>query len=151
MRSPRVPSRGQPLSATQFLPPSIELSEAEGDSRALLRCSGELDTACAAELGAALDSACEREIAELLLDFGAVSFIDGRILALIEQTRIRLEDCGAALRIRAEGQPLRLLRLTGVGGVDAEPAPRFEAWRVPSSSSSSPTTTSAQPGVTMTP
>ena len=149
MYASRITVRGQAPSATQFLPPRISLSDS-GDSHPVLRCSGELDRAVATDFGAALDSACEREIADLLLDFSAVSFIDCRILALIEQTRVRLEGCGAVLRIRADGQPLRLLLLTGVVGDDAEPAPRFEAWRAPSSSSSSPTSTSAQPGVTMT-
>jgi anti-anti-sigma factor len=114
----------------------------------VLRCAGELDGAVAAELGAALEAACARETEELLLDFAAVEFIDGRVLALIERTRVRLERGGAALRIRAGGQPLRLLRLTGVVG-GAEPEPRLEQWFAPSSSCSSPTTTSGPPGVAM--
>ncbi|MGD9735539.1 MAG: STAS domain-containing protein [Solirubrobacterales bacterium] len=112
----------------------------------MLRCSGELDGACEADLGAALEAACEREVEELLLDFSAVELLDGRVLALIEQARLRLERCGATLRIRPSGQPLRLLRLTGALSGDAEPRPRLGAWVGPSSSSSSPTPTSARAG-----
>ena len=144
----RSPNRGQPLSANQFLSPRIELSE-PGHNRPVLRCAGELDSACADDLGAALEAACEREVTELLLDFTEVEFIDARVLALIEATRARLERAGAALRIRADGQPLRLLRLTGVVSRDAEPLPRLEPWFARSSSSSSPTSTSEPPGAAM--
>jgi anti-anti-sigma factor len=149
MSSSRPPVYGQPVSAATLLPPRFELSE-PGDSRPVLRCQGELDSVCVAELAAALDAACEREITDLLLDFSAVAFIDARILALIVECRARLEGCGASLRISAGGQPLRLLRLTGVLDGDAEPAPRLQAWADRSSSSSSPTNTSGPNGVAMT-
>jgi len=146
MCQPRVSVAGaRRLDVSHFLPPRIELSD-PGHHRPVLRCSGELDTASAADLGAALDAACEREVEELLLDFVAVEFIDGRVLALIERTRLRLQRAGATLRIRAGGQPLRLLRLTGIVSGDAETAPRFEPWLAPSSSSSFPTLTSERPG-----
>jgi len=114
---------------------------------------------------------CGREIDGLLLDFADVELLDARVLALIESARLRLEDRGATLRVVAAGQPLRLLRLTGMaerittlgcrargerlrprisGGGDAAVPPRFEAWTAPSSSSSSPTPTSGPPGVAAT-
>lgn len=133
---------------SEFLPPRIELSD-PGHNQPVLLCAGELDRAVAGELGAALDAACEREIEELLLDFAAVEFIDARILALIEAARARLERAGASLRIVAAGQPLELLRLTGMVG-DAEPAPRFEGWPDRSSFCSFRTPTSAPPGVAAT-
>jgi len=150
MCDPRVSTRHSwRPDVAKFLPPRIELSE-PGHNRPVLRCSGELDGTVGQRLATLLDAACEREIEVLLLDLSEVDFIDGRILALIKATRVRLDECGASLRIVAGGQPLRLLRVTGVGDGDAAHAPRFEAWHGPSSSSSSPTTTSARPGATAT-
>jgi len=149
--------------------PQLELSE-PGHSHLVLRCAGELDGAVAAELGAMLDAICDREIAALLLDFADVELIDARVLALIESARLRLEGRGAPLRIVAGGQPLKLLRLTGMAekvatlgcrarserhqprrvGAGAAAGNRFEQWPGPSSSSSSPTRTSAPPGAAVT-
>ncbi|HYC82587.1 MAG TPA: STAS domain-containing protein [Solirubrobacterales bacterium] len=149
MCTPRYPSRQIGRDVSQFLPPLIELSES-GNLYPVLRCRGELDGANAPRLGALLDSACEREIEGLLLDLGEVEFVDAPVLALVAATRARLEACGASLRIRAAGQPLRLLRLTRIAAVDAEPAPRFDAWPDRSSSFSSPTITSAPTGAAAT-
>ena len=140
MCHPRVSTqrlRQHDLAALQR--PRIELSE-PGHPRPVLRAAGELDGAVAPELAALLDLACEPPIEALLLDFADVELLDARIIGLIESTRQRLEASGAALRVVASGQPLRLLRLTGL-------APRLGAWAAPSSSSSSPTTTSAPTGL----
>jgi anti-anti-sigma factor len=155
---------------SELRPPRIELSE-PGHSHPVLRCAGELDAAVAPELGAMLDAICGREIDGLLLDFADVELLDARVLALIESARLRLEGRGATLRVVAAGQPLRLLRLTGMaerittlgcrargerlrprigGSGDAAAAPRFEPWPALSSSSSSPTLTSGLPGVAAT-
>jgi anti-anti-sigma factor len=155
---------------SELRPPRIELSE-PGHSHPVLRCAGELDASVAAELGAMLDAICGREIDGLLLDFADVALLDARVLALIESARVRLAGRGAALRIVAAGQPLRLLRLTGMaerimtlgcrahgerlrprigGSGDAAAVPRFEPWPALSSSSSSPTLTSGLPGVAAT-
>jgi anti-anti-sigma factor len=148
-------------------PPRIELSE-PGHSHPVLRCAGELDASVAAELEAMLDAICGHEIEGLLLDFADVELLDARVLALIESARLRLEGRGATLRVVASGQPLRLLRLTGMAerittlgcrargerlrprigdAGDAAVPPRFESWATPSSSSSSPIPTSGPPGV----
>jgi anti-anti-sigma factor len=118
-----------------------------GRQQPVLRCGGELDGAVAPRLEAMLEAACGDDVHALLLDFADVAFIDARVLALIEAARLRLEDRGGSLRIVAGGQPLRLLRLTGMDEkVTTLDCHRLEPWPGRSSSFSSPTSTSGRPG-----
>jgi anti-anti-sigma factor len=156
----------------ELRPPRIELDE-PGHSHPVLRCAGELDGSIAAELAALLEAICECDVDGLLLDFADVELLDARVLAVIESARSRLGQRGAPLRIVAGGQPLRLLRLTGLAermatlpcrphsqrhrpppaeraGIGAAAGHSFESWPSRSSSSRSPTPMSAPTGVATT-
>lgn len=134
-------------------PPLLELSEL-GRTHPVLHGAGELDSAVAERLRALLDTACERQIEALLLDFAEVELLDARLLGLIEAARARLAARGVPLRIVAGAQPRRLLSVTGmderIPTLGAGLPHRLQPWPPASSSSRSPTRTSAPNGVTAT-
>jgi anti-anti-sigma factor len=151
MRHPRSSTnRSWTLDLPELRSPRMELSE-PGQAEPVLRCSGELDGAIVPRLRALLDVAYYREIEGLLLDFSDVCLIDAQVLSVIEDTRVRLWHRGAELRIVAGGQPLTLLRLTGLDQrVTTIAWHRLQPWPDRSSSSSSPISTSGRPGAATT-
>jgi hypothetical protein len=52
--------------------------------------------------------------AGVLLDFADVELVDAIVLGLLDAARAKLEESGTVVRIVVSGQPLRLLRLTGL-------------------------------------
>jgi anti-anti-sigma factor len=82
---------------------------------AAVEVRGELDLATVGKLEASVERALTQGPAPFLIDFTDCGFIDSTVVALLVKLRLRL---GHAVRPRfavvAQGQPLGLLRLTGL-------------------------------------
>jgi len=81
-----------------------------------MQVRGELDLATVGRLEARLDPALAGNSSPLLIDFTGCGFMDSSVVALLINLRVRLGNSDPAPRfaVVAQGQPLRLLLLTGV-------------------------------------
>lgn len=92
-------------------------SGVNSDGDHLVEMSGELDLASADEFLAAVDEAAGAA-SVLLLDLGAVSFMDSTGLGALIKVRNRVVDRGGEVRITAtSGAVDRVLDLTGMAEV----------------------------------
>lgn len=89
--------------------------EVDGDAT-LLRMTGALDIAAVPELIALVHRAVERpRMRELVLDLGAVDFIDSTGIGSLVQARNQCRDSGAELRLAEVGpRVFRVLQITGM-------------------------------------
>jgi anti-anti-sigma factor len=99
--------------STEIHPPDLELLGTDPAFR-VLRAGGELDGSVAADLEKLLGRVRDDRPAVLLLDFTDVELVDTVVLGLLEEARAELFALGTQVRIALGGQPLQLLRLTGL-------------------------------------
>ena len=84
--------------------------------RAVLRVGGELDAATAGMLGDAIRSASGESTTEVVIDFGALEFIDSSGLSVLVAAHKRLGKAGAGLRI--QGASPAVTRVFAIAGLD---------------------------------
>jgi anti-sigma B factor antagonist len=93
---------------------SIEL-EADDNGAQIFRLSGDLDVATAPALRGALSEAATQGRHELIVDLTRIEFLDSTGLGALIGANKRAQENGGEVRIvAAEGQILRLLRITGL-------------------------------------
>ena len=81
----------------------------------VLRLEGELDTATARELRAALATAMAGDASSVVLDLAGLSFIDSTGIAVFLAAAHQAESQGRSFSLRDPGRMvLKVLRLTGV-------------------------------------
>jgi anti-anti-sigma factor len=82
---------------------------------AAVQVSGELDLATVGTLEAGVERALTQGSAPLLIDLTGCEFIDSSVVSLLVDLRVRLGNSGRQrFAVVAEGQPLRVMRLTGL-------------------------------------
>jgi anti-anti-sigma factor len=91
------------------------LSWEVSENTAEVEVSGDLDMAAAFKLEPEIDRlVAERDVEDLVLDLGGVSFIDSAGLGSLLSTHERLSDLGIASRVVAMSDPVaRVLDTTG--------------------------------------
>ena len=100
----------------------VEVNEVEGS--VVLRLEGELDTATARELRAALATAMATDATAVVLDLSGLSFIDSTGIAVFLAACHQAESHGRSFTLRHPGRMvLKVLHLTGVDRLLAVEAP----------------------------
>jgi anti-anti-sigma factor len=96
----------------EHAPGEFSIHAAQRDGQCVYyRCAGELDLATAPMLRDALDQIDS----DVILDFGAVSFLDSSGIAVLVAQQRGLQTRGHTLRLVAlSGIPHRALKITGV-------------------------------------
>jgi anti-anti-sigma factor len=85
---------------------------------AVVRPSGELDTASAQELGEAIRLGFEKGLPLVVLDLSAVTFIDSTATSALLQENSAANEQGLSLRLAAPSAPVtRVLAMLGVDDV----------------------------------
>ncbi|MET9502486.1 STAS domain-containing protein [Streptomyces sp. NPDC006622] len=88
------------------------------DGATLVTLSGEIDIVAAIPLASRLDALSSGQHPDLVLDLRPVSFIDCAGLGVLCRTRNRVRARHGRLRLVTDsGSFLRVLRITGLGGV----------------------------------
>ena len=90
--------------------------ESNAGGRARLAVAGEIDAVTAPVLAARLAEVSVEGIAEVVLDFGKLEFIDSSGLSVLVVAHRRLRDAGAALVI--EAPPPTARRVFAIAGLD---------------------------------
>lgn len=110
--------------------PPVPLSVAHSPSRerAVLTASGELDLATCPDLRSALAGARRGGASTVVVDLGAVTFVDSSVLGVLVEAHRALVP-GQRMQVTgASGLPLRVLQLTGLDGVlDVVRSPQDDA------------------------
>lgn len=94
---------------------SIDVSAARDGNVALFALGGSLDIATSPTLRAALIEAADRNEHEIVVDLVHLEFLDSTGLGALIGAHKRASENGGSVRlVAAEGQILRLLRITGL-------------------------------------
>ena len=97
--------------------PSLDLQWELTGETAQLRVSGELDMAAAFKLEPEIERVvAEREVNELVIDLGGVTFMDSSGLGSLLSTRDRMSDLDIEAKVVAASEPVR--RVLGATGTD---------------------------------
>lgn len=95
----------------------MHMDVAWGAGRARMRVTGELDAATAPRLRRCLSELAELGVEDVVLDLGAVSFLDGAGLGALVSAKKRLVALGGDVRVvGASPSVRRVLALTGFAG-----------------------------------
>ena len=97
----------------------FSFAETQSDGIARLALSGDLDMSATFRLEPALDRLLSSgQVGELVLDLGAVEFVDSSGLGLLLATNERSREAGTAMAIVGPSPEVqRVFRLAGVEGV----------------------------------
>lgn len=98
------------------LTPGLDIHARAGGNLTEIHLAGEVDLASAPILTERLDAATAHAHSEVVIDLGAVTFIDATGLGLLCRARNRaLERDGQVILHRPTARTLRILRLAGLG------------------------------------
>lgn len=104
-------------SVSHDAPPELEISRSSAGSTVVLAIKGELDSARAPRLAAAINEALDARPERLLVDLCEVNFLDTTALSVLLSARRRTNNRGIAMRLACDDPTtLRLLDLTRVRG-----------------------------------
>lgn len=93
----------------------LQITTESGSDPVTFVLEGELDPHTSPMLQGTIDETAGEDATSIVLDFGAVSFVDSAGLRVIADTHRRLQDAGGGLTVRHPSAGLmRLLTLTGL-------------------------------------
>ncbi|HEX8344318.1 MAG TPA: STAS domain-containing protein [Actinoplanes sp.] len=91
------------------------VTQPDGDAVVRIRVTGEIDMGTAGQLNIAVRQALRVRPSEVLIDLGAVSFLDSSGIRALLIARQDGEGCAATVRVvNAREHVLRVLEITGV-------------------------------------
>lgn len=100
---------------------AVEVDHAPGTARAVVRVAGEVDTATAGELSAALEKVVADGATDLRLELGAVPFMDSTGLTALIAARTMLDGRGEVVVERASSTVRRTFEVAGLDAFLAAP------------------------------
>ena len=110
-----IPVSDRPSTASERSVGRLSITSSAGAGRYLIVLAGELDIASAAALEATLAEACAAGAKEIVLDMGAVEFIDSSGLSAIVRCKMLCEEHGCGYSLTPAQRPVQgVFEVTGV-------------------------------------